>query len=125
MPNPTLHYIVLYMMTLILNPISAYPLTTRSTSYTGDGTYYTVGLGSCGETNADTDLVVALSEELMDGGKSCGKQIKITTPSGSVTATVVDTCPGCDQGSVDLSIAAFKKIGDIDAGRISIKWSFL
>jgi expansin (peptidoglycan-binding protein) len=61
----------------------------------------------------------------MDGGKSCGKKIKISTSKGSVTATVVDTCPGCARGSLDLSISAFEAVGEIDDGRISIKWSFL
>ncbi|SAM07742.1 hypothetical protein [Absidia glauca] len=103
----------------------AHPLTLRSLSFSGDGTFYTVGLGSCGKKNSDSDLVAALSVDLMDGGKSCGKKIKISTSKGSVTATVVDTCPGCAKGSLDLSISAFEAVGEIDDGRISIKWSFL
>ncbi|CAO3589681.1 unnamed protein product [Absidia cylindrospora] len=104
---------------------TAYPLEERSSSFSGDATYYTVGLGSCGKTSTDRQLVAALSSDLMSKGKYCGKKIKIKTPTGTVTATVVDTCPGCAKNSVDLSITAFKKIGKVAAGRISINWSFV
>ncbi|KAI9497371.1 RlpA-like double-psi beta-barrel-protein domain-containing protein-containing protein [Zychaea mexicana] len=94
-------------------------------SFSGDGTFYTVGLGSCGKTNKDSDLVVALSSKLMSSGKNyCNKKIKVETDKGDVTATVVDTCPGCAKNDVDFSIGAFEKIGDTAAGRIKISWSF-
>jgi expansin (peptidoglycan-binding protein) len=118
-------YLIVILLTFNATFTLAYPLEERSSSFSGDGTFYTVGLGSCGKTNSDTELVAALSSDLMEGGKYCGKKIKITTPTGTVTATVVDTCPGCAKGSVDLSISAFKKIGKVAAGRIAIKWSFL
>ncbi|KAI8089466.1 RlpA-like double-psi beta-barrel-protein domain-containing protein-containing protein [Halteromyces radiatus] len=115
---------ILLFICLMITLIQALPLQERSI-FSGDGTFYTVGLGSCGKTNTDSELVVALSSSLMAKGKYCGKKIKITTPTGTVTATVVDTCPSCSPSSVDLSPAAFKKIGKVAAGRISIKWSFL
>ncbi|KAI8146133.1 RlpA-like double-psi beta-barrel-protein domain-containing protein-containing protein, partial [Fennellomyces sp. T-0311] len=93
-------------------------------SFKGEGTFFTVGLGSCGKTNKDSDLVVALSSELMSSGDYCGKKIKVKTDSGHVTATVVDTCPSCPKNNVDFSTGAFKKIGSFAAGRIKISWSF-
>lgn len=129
MLKSTLPHSFLYLIVLLFtfNAVLtlAYPLEERSSSFSGDGTFYTVGLGSCGKTNTDTELVAALSSDLMSDGKYCGKKIKITTSTGTVTATVVDTCPGCAKGSVDLSPSAFKKIGKVAAGRIAIKWSFL
>ncbi|ORZ12225.1 RlpA-like double-psi beta-barrel-protein domain-containing protein-containing protein [Absidia repens] len=118
-------FFIAFLLTLNFTFTTAYPLEGRSSSFSGDATYYTVGLGSCGKTSHDSQLVAALSSDLMSKGKYCGKKIKIKTPTGTVTATVVDTCPGCAKDSVDLSMAAFKKIGKIAAGRISINWSFV
>lgn len=110
---------LLFFFALLAN---AAPIEKRA-SYSGDATFYEVGLGSCGETNSDDELVAALSSELMGSGEYCGKSAKIKSKSGSVTVKVVDTCPSCAKGSVDLSPAAFKKIGDLSEGRISITWS--
>lgn len=93
-------------------------------SMSGDATYYDVGLGSCGESNSNNDMVAALSKDLMGGDNSyCGQKISIKGDSGSVSVKVVDTCPSCDKGSIDLSPAAFKKLGDLGEGRIPITWS--
>ncbi|KAG2220448.1 hypothetical protein INT45_004190 [Circinella minor] len=107
------------------NVVNALPLYRRGGgSYSGDGTFYTVGLGSCGKTNSDNEMVAALSSSLMSSGKYCGKRIKVKSDSGSVTVKAVDTCPSCAKGDIDFSPAAFKKLGSLDEGRISIKWSF-
>ncbi|ORY96857.1 RlpA-like double-psi beta-barrel-protein domain-containing protein-containing protein [Syncephalastrum racemosum] len=104
--------------------IMAAPLDKRGSSYSGDGTFYEVGLGSCGSTNKDTQMVAALSSSLMGSGKYCGKSLTAKSDSGSVTVKVVDTCPSCSEGDIDFSPAAFKKLGSLDEGRISITWSF-
>ncbi|KAI9492581.1 RlpA-like double-psi beta-barrel-protein domain-containing protein-containing protein [Zychaea mexicana] len=106
------------------NMIMALPLHRRGSSYSGDGTFYAVGLGSCGQTNSDSEMVAALSSSLMAGGENCGKKLTVTSDSGSVTVTAVDTCPSCATGDVDFSSAAFQKLGDVDEGRIPIEWSF-
>ncbi|CEP08968.1 hypothetical protein [Parasitella parasitica] len=94
-------------------------------SLSGDATYYDVGLGSCGDTSSDDEMVAALSSSLMDGSNSdlCGKSISVKSSSGSVTLKVVDSCPGCSKGDVDMSKAAFKKLGELNQGRIPISWS--
>ncbi|KAH8555697.1 RlpA-like double-psi beta-barrel-protein domain-containing protein-containing protein [Umbelopsis sp. PMI_123] len=92
--------------------------------FTGDGTYYTVGLGSCGQTNSDSQLVAALNAPQMGNNKYCGKSATVKGPKGTVTVKIVDTCPGCSSGDLDLSPAAFNQIGDQSAGRISISWSW-
>jgi expansin (peptidoglycan-binding protein) len=100
---------------------NAAPLVERG-SMSGKATYYTPGLGSCGKTNSESDMVVALSSS--DMSKSlCGKSITVKSKTGSVTVKVVDTCPGCGSGSVDLSPSAFAKIGTLSAGVIPITWS--
>ncbi|KAI9261624.1 RlpA-like double-psi beta-barrel-protein domain-containing protein-containing protein [Phascolomyces articulosus] len=121
--NTFILLITLLFTMLTLNVVTALPLHRRA-SYSGDGTFYTVGLGSCGKTNSDSEMVAALSSSLMSGGKNCGKSLKVTSDSGSVTVKAVDTCPSCAEGDVDFSPAAFKKLGSLDEGRISINWSF-
>lgn len=101
-----------------------------SGSYSGDGTYYQPGLGSCGWTNSDSDMIVAVNHIQMANGANsnhnpnCGRTIKVKGPKGSVTVKVVDTCPGCGSGALDLSPAAFEKIADLSAGRVPISWSY-
>ncbi|CAO0797721.1 unnamed protein product [Mucor circinelloides] len=112
------------IMTAQAAPAASNNLQARS-SKSGDATYYAVGLGSCGETNSDDEMVAALSSSLMGGSNSdlCGKSITVKSASGSVTLKVVDSCPGCSEGDVDMSEAAFKKLGQLDEGRIPITWS--
>jgi hypothetical protein len=43
----------------------------------------------------------------------------------TVQATVEDTCPGCGQGSIDLTPAAFQQLASLDAGRIQVTWNFI
>lgn len=64
------------------------------TTYSGDGTWFDIGLGSCGLTNTDADLVAALNAPQMMNGANpnnnpmCGKQIKITNPANGKSVTV-------------------------------------
>ncbi|KAI8977966.1 RlpA-like double-psi beta-barrel-protein domain-containing protein-containing protein [Pilobolus umbonatus] len=101
-----------------------------SGSYSGDGTWYAPGLGSCGTVNSASDMIAALNHVQMANGENpnhnplCGKYITIHGPEGSVRVEIKDTCPGCGHGDVDLSPAAFSKIANLDMGRIPITWSF-
>lgn len=105
--------------------VDALPIQRRGASYSGQGTFYTVGLGSCGQTSTDSQLVAALSKNLMASGKYCGDQVKVTSGGKSVTVKVVDTCPSCATGDIDFSPAAFEKLASLDVGRIDIQWSFV
>ncbi|ORE05822.1 hypothetical protein BCV72DRAFT_275718 [Rhizopus microsporus var. microsporus] len=99
-------------------------------SFSGDGTYYTPSLGSCGLTNSEKDLVAALNAPQMNNPANpnlnpiCGKYINVHGPKGSVRVKIVDTCPPCKVGDVDLSPAAFGKIGNFVDGRIPISWTW-
>ncbi|CAO3615781.1 unnamed protein product [Mucor hiemalis] len=101
-----------------------------SGSHSGDATYYGTGLGSCGEVSKDSDMIVALNHGQMANGANpnhnqlCGKTITAHGPKGSVTVKIVDTCPGCAVGDLDLSPAAFNKIADMAKGRVPITWDF-
>lgn len=114
--------IVITALVSLIMTVSSAPIEARG-AMSGDGTFYTVGLGSCGSTNSDSQMVAALSGSLMGSKSYCGKSVTIKGPSGSVTVKVVDTCPGCAKGDVDLSPSAFQKIASLDAGRVPITWS--
>lgn len=106
------------------------PLEARAETFTGKATYYAVGLGACGNTNSDSEMVVALNSAQYQAinGAECGKSLSITNPSNGKTAsaTVVDMCPGCAHGSLDMSPTLFQQLasGGLDEGVFSISWSF-
>ncbi|KAI8381540.1 RlpA-like double-psi beta-barrel-protein domain-containing protein-containing protein [Radiomyces spectabilis] len=98
--------------------------------FTGDGTYYFPGLGSCGQNNKSKDMIAALNAPQMgysanpNANPMCGRYAKVTGPKGTVRVKIVDTCPPCVKGSLDLSPAAFQKIADLSAGRVKITWTW-
>ncbi|KAJ2654232.1 hypothetical protein IWW48_006242 [Coemansia sp. RSA 1200] len=104
----------------------------NSETFSGDGTYYTPGLGSCGETNSDSDMVAAINAPQYGASSGdpnsasvCGKCALVKGDKGQVKVKIVDKCPPCKHGDLDLSTAAFKQIGNTDDGRIPITWSFV
>ncbi|KAI0474469.1 RlpA-like double-psi beta-barrel-protein domain-containing protein-containing protein [Xylaria cf. heliscus] len=94
----------------------------QSQSFTGDLTYYEPGLGACGETNSDSEAVVALSPAQYNG--NCGKSITITKDGKTATAKVVDKCPACASGAIDVSSTVFESLADLSVGRTTVSWSF-
>ncbi|GAO13600.1 hypothetical protein UVI_02015280 [Ustilaginoidea virens] len=93
---------------------------------TGDFTYYYTGLGACGQTNHDGELVAAVGHGLYDRVHPCGRNIRLHYKGRSVVARVVDRCAGCNDNSVDLSPAAFRAVvGDLGLGRVKGTWEFV
>lgn len=112
---------------------SAPTSTGTSSEFSGEGTYYAPGLGACGETNTDTDLIVAISYDLFDqytpnGNPNkntlCGKKIIASYEGKSVEVTVVDRCEGCAHYDLDFSPSAFSDIAEQSLGRIDITWKW-
>lgn len=107
--------------------------TPSGAKYTGDITYYTPGLGSCGVTNTESDHIVALAIGMMQAGYSgnpnlnplCGRSITISSGGKTATATITDTCPGCSDGSLDLTPSLFEVFDPLSVGRVSgVEWWF-
>ena len=73
-------------------PLDSVPLSKR---YDGRITFYTPGLGACGQTNSASDFVAALASPAFDNPSHCGQSVVVTVGGKSVTVTVVDKCPGC------------------------------
>lgn len=115
------------------NILSISMLAGLATAYSGDLTYYTTGVGSCGITNTRGDAVVALSVPMMANGGNpntnpkCGSQISIRHPASghTVQATVADTCEGCAMYDIDVSESLFASLaGGLSAGRVAVDWDF-
>lgn len=91
----------------------------------GDVTYYNVGLGACGHTNHDSEMVAAVGHHLYDSKHPCGKHINVHYKGKTVNVKVVDRCGGCNDQSLDLSPTAFKKlVGSLGPGRVKADWEF-
>jgi expansin (peptidoglycan-binding protein) len=91
----------------------------------GDATYYNAdGSGNCSFDPSPNDLnVAAMNAPEYANSAVCGECVAITGPKGSVTVRIVDQCPGCPSGDLDLSMQAFEKIADLAAGRVMITWN--
>jgi expansin (peptidoglycan-binding protein) len=79
--------------------------------------------GACGTVHSDNDYICAIDQARYgDSGNAsplCGQQVKITnTDNGNtVTVTIADDCPTCDNSnSIDLSVAAFEALGSLSEG---------
>jgi expansin (peptidoglycan-binding protein) len=93
-------------------------------SETGQGTYYDAdGSGSCSFEKSPDDLMVAAINGPDYGHAAwCGACLAVSGPRGVVVVRVVDQCPGCKHGDLDLGRQAFAKIAPLSAGRVPIAW---
>lgn len=90
----------------------------------GDGTYYAAtGAGNCGFDPSPGDLMVAaMNAPDYHTAAWCGACLEVSGPDGTVTVRVVDQCPECAAGDLDLSPEAFAVLSPLAAGRIPITW---
>jgi expansin (peptidoglycan-binding protein) len=95
-------------------------------TYTGRATFYAAtGAGNC-SFEASGDLMVgAMNQRDYANSQACGAHLSVTGPKGTVTIRIVDRCPECPPGAIDLSRQAFAKIAPVSAGRVSISWHLL
>ncbi|KAF5365270.1 hypothetical protein D9758_005359 [Tetrapyrgos nigripes] len=101
------------------------PMFALAQSGTGDATFFSPGLGACGVTNSNSDPIVAISSQIFNNGL-CGRQMNVNFQGRSVTVTVVDSCPGCGSGDIDLSPSAFSQLADPSVGRIQgVQWNIV
>ena len=91
---------------------------------TGDGTYYAAtGGGNCSFDATPNDLMVAAMNHTDYATAAwCGGCVEVTGPKGTQVVRIVDQCPECKVGDLDLSMQAFAKIADVSAGRVQITW---
>lgn len=98
--------------------------TTAPVPATGEGTYYDAdGSGNCSFDPTPSDLLVAAMNAVDYGTADwCGACVEVQGPTGTVTVRIVDQCPGCAKGDLDLSQEAFSKVSPLSAGRVPITW---
>lgn len=105
--------------------VPSLPCSEDSVIHSGEGTYYTFasGAGACMFDSTPNDPMVG-ALNIIDYGSSdyCGSCVSITGPKGEITVRIVDMCPECLQGDVDLSPLAFSLIAEIPQGRVPIRW---
>ena len=90
---------------------------------TGDGTYYDAdGTGNCSFDKSSDFLVAAMNAPDYGDAVWCGACVDVAGPNGDVVVRIVDQCPGCAKGSLDLSETAFAMIAPVSAGRVAITW---
>ena len=103
-------------------------------TYSGQGTFYELGLVACGQYYTDADAVAAISYKLFDqngtpnpnNNPHCNQRIRVFRGSKHVDVAIVDRCAGCEGTyDVDLSPTAFDKLADESEGRVGITWSYL
>ncbi|KAF9581211.1 hypothetical protein BGW38_001862 [Lunasporangiospora selenospora] len=105
----------------------------------GEATYYEPSLhsatggfqpGACEfeYINSVYDHIAALNKAdfgsfaRLKNSPACGQCLRVVGPNGTVDVQVVDMCPGCKSGDVDLTPSAFAEIADIWRGRVKISW---
>lgn len=90
---------------------------------TGQATYYAAdGTGNCSFPADATRMVAAINAPDYATAAWCGACLEVTGPSGTTVVRVVDKCPGCAHGDLDLSREAFERIAPLSAGRVAITW---
>jgi expansin (peptidoglycan-binding protein) len=90
----------------------------------GIATYYgATGAGACMfDPTSDLD-VTAMNQVQYAGSAACGQCIQVEGSRGTITVRVVDLCPECGAGHLDLSEQAFAQIDDPAKGRVDIRWT--
>ena len=104
---------------LVFNPPPA-----SNPIHIGIATYYdATGDGACMFGPSPEDLMVAaMNAEEYDTAALCGAYVHVVGPQAEVTVRIVDLCPECLAGHLDLSQEAFALIADLPQGRVDITW---
>ncbi|ADL44746.1 expansin EXLX1 family cellulose-binding protein [Micromonospora aurantiaca (nom. illeg.)] len=94
-------------------------------THSGKATFYdSEGAGgNCSRPAAPADrMYVALGPSEYASGASCGGFLDVTGPRGTVRVLVMDQCPECAPGHLDLSAEAFARIADPVQGVVKVSY---
>lgn len=92
--------------------------------FSGEATHYDAdGKGNCSFDVAPDRMVAAMNHTDYEGAIWCGACVRVFGSEGAdIVVRIVDSCPGCKRGDLDLSREAFAKLAPLDRGRIPIQW---
>lgn len=116
------------LLVLLCFSCSAQVDCSNETTHTGEGTYYFFeefgGFGNCSfdDTQIRPFLIGAMNETDYAMADYCGACVDIDGPEGSVRVQIIDRCPECQPGDIDLSPEAFDYLAPRIDGRIPISW---
>jgi expansin (peptidoglycan-binding protein) len=93
----------------------------------GIATYYdATGAGACGfDASPGNLMVAAMDAPEYHNAEVCGEYVTVKGPKGTVTVRIVDLCPECLTGHLDLSQQAFAAIADLPLGVVPIAWQVI
>jgi len=93
----------------------------------GTATHYVLqALPNCSYPSPPADqLFVALSPDEYDNAAPCGSYLEVHGPGGSVRVEVIDQCPGCGGGHIDLSETAFSALAPLNQGVVDVTYQTL
>jgi len=93
----------------------------------GSATYYDFadGTGACGFDATADPMIGAMNAIDYDAAGACGACAQIEGGDGEITIRVVDLCPECDEGWIDLSPGAFSELAELEVGVIPITWWYV
>jgi expansin (peptidoglycan-binding protein) len=96
-------------------------------TYSGIATFYgATGAGNCSYDPTSDLMVAAMNAPQYQGSQACGAYVDVTGPAGNtIRVKIVDSCPECESGHLDLSAQAFAKLADPVKGRIDISWKLV
>jgi expansin (peptidoglycan-binding protein) len=93
-----------------------------SPAITGTATHYAAdGTGKC-SFDAGERMVAAISSADWADAGWCGACVVVVGPDDEILVRIVDSCPGCKPGHLDLSREAFALLAPPKRGRIPITW---
>ncbi|KXK62775.1 hypothetical protein AWW66_06670 [Micromonospora rosaria] len=104
-------------------PAAAPPV--GGTVHRGKATFYDVrgGGGNCSFPSPPANKrYVALGPSEYADAAACGGYLDVTGPKGSVRVVVMDQCPECPAGHIDLSAEAFAEIADPVQGIVPVTY---
>lgn len=93
--------------------------------HSGVATYYIAanGSGNCCFPPTPEDLMVgAMNHAEYDNSYACGSCVEIDGPDSTIRIRIVDQCPECEPGHIDLSPLAFSLIAPMEHGKVPITW---
>jgi hypothetical protein len=85
--------------------------------------YVLAGLPNCGYSPPSDGLFAALPAPEYAAAAGCGGYLEVSGPDGSVRVKVIDQCPECAAGHIDLSEAAFARLAPLSAGLINVSYT--
>lgn len=97
---------------------------------TGTSTFYGGNLngGTCSFTTYTLPSGVhgtAFSGSKWNSAAHCGACVQVTANEKSIIAMIVDQCPECDEGHLDLFENAFSVLEPLSSGQVSTSYTFV